>query len=166
MRDETKIYKIVGINTDNELVVCEYVFKVSNDFKGAVGYTMKPLYKEDIDSMNDDIDPEEMMESFISYIKENGQYDISLNDYIKMCQEEAKDYGRYGIWDDPSYRGEIKELIKNLSENHKIEIEENFGNDVVDWGICSGGRCLDRQEYLVIFEPDIIKMIQEYERED
>lgn len=58
-RQEEKIYKLVGLNKDGEIVMCDDIFKYSDGFKGACGTIFEILTKEkaeenDLDFVNEE----------------------------------------------------------------------------------------------------------------
>ena len=48
-RESTRYNTIVGVK-DGEIFVLEETFKYSDNFEGAVGYSMRPLTQDDIDT--------------------------------------------------------------------------------------------------------------------
>ena len=165
-RQETKINQIVGIK-NNELYVLEHVFKHSDDFKGATGYHMSIITQDYIDEMND---VHFLCEEY-SYLwreaVQAGHTELGLQefmqDWIDSCQYDDLLFPT----DDNSFRYMTEKLIKELPEDQKKQIEEVFGvmgEDFAAWD-CSGcGRCFNADdEWDVVFRPDLLELIKEYE---
>lgn len=166
-RQETKINQIVGIK-DGELYVLEYVFKHSDDFKGATGYSMGTITQEYIDEMNDiDMLCEEWDYLWREAVQA-GNTDEGLREWMENWQYASVNYDGYLFpSDDNSFRYETEKLVNSLPEDQKKQLEEVFGvmgEDYATWN-CSGcGRCFNaNDEWDVIFRPDLLELIKEYE---
>lgn len=165
-RQENKINQIVGIK-GGAIWILEDVFQYSDDFKGATGYSMNTLTQDYIDDMNDI----ENLTSEYDYLwreaVQGGHTELGLNDYMEFLINENECYGGLYVGDDDSYRYETEKLIDELPEDHKKQIEKEFGvlgKDYVTWQVSSGGRCFNADdEWDVIFRPDLVELIKEYE---
>lgn len=166
-REETKINQIVGIQK-GELYILEYVFKHSDDFKGATGYSMSTLTQEYIDEMND-----------IDYLCEENDYlwreavqaqrtTDSLQEYMQSLVDECSYYDMLFPFDDNSFRDQTEKLVEELPTEQKAELEKTFGvmgEDFVTWNCSCCGRCFNADdEWDVIFRPDLVELIKQYEK--
>jgi hypothetical protein len=165
-REETQINQIVGIK-DGELYVLEYVFKHSDGFKGATGYHMGTISQSYIDEMND---PQYLEEEFDYIWREAVQAERttdSLQDFMQNWIDECSYYGQLYPSDDNSYRYETEKLIEELPADQKEKLEKVFGvmgEDFATWSCSGGGRCFNaNDEWDIIFRPDLIELIIEYE---
>lgn len=166
-REETKINQIVGIK-QGELYILEDVFKYSDGFKGATGYHMNIITQDYIDEMND-----------IDYLCEENDYlwreavqagstTDSLQEYMQSLVDECSYYDMLFPFDDNSFRYQTEKLVEELLTEQKAELEKAFGvmgEDFVTWN-CSGcGRCFNADdEWDVIFRPDLVELIKQYEK--
>ena len=165
-REETKINQIVGIKS-GELYVLEDVFKYSDGFKGATGYSMNVIIQEYIDNMND-ID---YLETELDYLWRDavqaGKTTDSLREYMKSLVDECQFYGQLFPLDDNSYRYDTEKLVEELPAEQKAELEKVFGimgEDYVTWSVGGCGRCFNaNDEWDVIFRPDLLELIKQYE---
>ena len=167
-KQETKINQIVGIK-DGELYILENAFKYSDGFKGVTGYHMNTITQEYIDDMND-IDA--LCEEYNYLWREAvqaGSTEKGLQEFMEDWVNECSFDGYLFPSDDNSYRYQTEKLIDALPENQKKQIEKVFGvigKDFVTW-TCSGcGRCFNANDkWNVIFRPDLIELIKQYETE-
>ena len=165
-REETKINQIVGIK-NGELYVLEKVFKHGDGLKGATGYSMGTITQGYIDEMND-ID---YLEAELDYLwreaVQAGKTTDSLREYMESLVNECQFYGQLFPLDDNSYRYDTEKLVKELPAEQKAELEKVFGvmgEDYATWSVSSCGRCFNaNDEWDVIFRPDLIELIKQYE---
>ena len=165
-REETKINQIVGIK-DGELYVLEDVFKYSDGFKGATGYSMNVITQEYIDNMND-----------IDYLCKENDYlwreavqaqrtTDSLQEFMQSLIDESLYNDMLFPFDDNSFRHQTEKLVKELPTEQKAELEKVFGimgEDYVTWNCSDCGRCFNaNDEWDVVFRPDLLELIKQYE---
>ena len=165
-REKIKINQIVGIK-DGELYVLEDVFKYSDGFKGATGYSMNVITQEYIDNMND-ID---YLENELDYLwreaVQAGKTTDSLSDYMQSLVDECQFYGQLFPLDDNSFRYETEKLVEELPAEQKAELEKVFGvmgEDYTTWSVSGCGRCFNANDkWDVVFRPDLLELIKQYE---
>ena len=165
-REEIKINQIVGIK-NGELYVLEDVFKYSDGFKGATGYSMNVITQEYIDNMND-ID---YLENELEYLwREAVQAEKttdSLREYMESLVDESQFYGQLFPLDDNSYRYDTEKLVEELPAEQKAELEKVFGvmgEDYATWSVSGCGRCFNANDkWDVVFRPDLLELIKQYE---
>lgn len=166
-REEIKINQIVGIK-NGDLYVLEDVFKYSDNFKGATGYYMNIITQDYIDEMNDI----NFLEAELDYLwreaVQAGNTTDSLREYMQSLIDECQFYDRLHPMDDNSFRYQTEKLVEELPTEQKTELEKVFGvmgEDFVTWD-CSGcGRCFNADDkWEIIFRPDLIELIKQYEK--
>lgn len=165
-REETKINQIVGIK-NGELYVLEDVFKYSDGFKGATGYSMNVITQEYIDDMND-ID---YLETELDYLwreaVQAGETTDNLREYIESLVDKCQSHGQLYPSDDNSFRYDTEKLVEELPAEQKAELEKVFGvmgKDYATWSVSGCGRCFNaNDEWDVIFRPDLLELIKQYE---
>lgn len=158
--NETHYNAIVGV-IDGELAILEYTFEDSENFKGAVGHTMRTLTQEQIDSQKEA--DEELWKGAVA----GGSTTLGLDDWWEDACDEAEMNNLYYPYDDDSYRYETNELYEALSDDDREKIEEIMGvkgEDYVDFECGSGGRCFDANaEWDLILRPDLVELINKLE---
>lgn len=166
-RISEKINEIVGIK-DGELVILEELFAYDDsDFKGATGYTMRPLTQKEIDDGNDiDYLVDEYDWLWRDAVAAN-KTDLGLYDYLQEWVDACGYDGLLFPGDDYSYRSKTELLVERLPKEYKKIIEEHFGEqgeDYETWIISSCGRVFsDSCELDVVLRPDLMERIKEYE---
>lgn len=165
-REETKINQIVGIR-DGELYVLEDLFKYGDGFKGATGYHMGTITQSYIDEMND---PYTLAEEYDYIWRESVQAERTelglqefMQEWVDSCQYDDLLFPS----DDNSFRYQTEKLVEELPEDHKKQLEDTFGvmgEDFAAWSVSGCGRCFNaNDEWDVIFRPDLIELIKQYE---
>lgn len=168
-KQETKINQIVGIK-GSELYILEYAFKYSDGFKGVTGYSMNVITQKYIDHMND-ID---YLEADLDYLwreaVQTGKTTDSLREYMQSLIDECQFYNQLFPLDDNSFRHQTEKLVEELPAEQKVKLEKVFGvigKDFVTWTCIGCGRCFNTNDkWDVIFRPDLIELIKEYETKD
>ena len=166
-RQETKINQIVGIK-DGELYVLEDVFKYGGGFKGATGYHMNVITQEYIDEMND-IDM--LCEEYDYLWREEvqaGHTDEGLREWMEKWQYASVNFYDYLYpSDDNSFRYQTENLVEELPDDQKQELEKVFGvmgEDYATWSVSGCGRCFNpNDKWDVVFRPDLLELIKQYE---
>ena len=169
VREERKINQIVGIK-NNEIWILEDCFKYSDSFKGCTGYHMNIITQDFIDDMND---LDNLIDEY-DYLWRDAvaakQTDLGLEEYIEQCKNECQYYDQLYLGDDNSFRDDTEELIEQLPADKKAIIEQYFGvkdKDYVTWSVSGCGRCFNPDdEWDVIFNPELIELIKEYEAKE
>lgn len=165
-KEEIKINQIVGIK-DGELYVLQDVFKYSDGFKGATGYSMGTITQGYIDDMND-ID---YLENELDYLwreaVQAGKTTDGLREYMQSLVDECQFYGQLFPLDDNSYRYDTEKLVEELPAEQKAELEKVFGvigEDFATWSVGSCERCFNANDkWDVVFRPDLLELIKQYE---
>lgn len=164
MRKATTIKKILGITTDNEIIMVEDLFEYSDDFKGATGYRIGTLTQDQIDSQ---LEPEAVVDLWEDAV-EGGYTTKTLTEWAKEMNEKAQEQGSHFYTDDPSFRQEMDDAYNELPADQKAGIKAvvgEKGKDFVDWDGLGCGRCVptDPAAYKLILDPDLLQKVQEYE---
>lgn len=155
MRKQIDVNKIVGIK-DNEVYVLEYVFD-DDGFKGAVGYSMRTLTKQEVEDYRSDT--EHLRDIWVEAVK-SGHTSFGLDDFAEMANEEAEMYGRYYCGDDDSFRDKFHDLLDELTDDEKKLLPTTD----LDWTCCGCGRHFDKDmKFDVVFNREALDLIYEYE---
>lgn len=165
-REETEINQIVGIK-DGELYVLEKVFRYDNGYKGVTGYSMNVITQKYIDDMND----VDCLESELDYLwreaVQTGNTTDSLREYMENLVNDCQFYDQLYPLDDNSFRHQTEKLVEELPAEQKAGLEKVFGvmgKDYATWSVGSCGRCFNaNDEWDVIFRPDLLELIKQYE---
>ena len=145
-KEETKYNKIVNFDKETrEITVLDRVFKHSDDFKGATGSKFEPVTEEDIQDRIGNLEGNDT--ELLCYFADNfGDVTAEQIRYVD------------------SSRDALIELFFDLShiENHDDIIEE-LGLENVEFLNCiGGGRCFD-ENFQGNINPELSKIIREYE---
>lgn len=164
-RISNKINEIVGIR-DGAVYVLEETFQYGDKgMKGATGYSMRPLTREEIDSASD---PQNLRDLWVEAVKEDAT-DLGLNEWVEDL-EYNMDSDQHYPFDDTSYRTEFNQLLEEEDEETQTKIEEYFGvrgEDYVDWSVVSCGRCFSADdEWDEILNPYALELIKEFEKKE
>lgn len=170
-RKETIYNAIVGVLTNGSVIVLDDIFEYDGGFKGATYYAIETLTQDTIDYHNSD-------DEFMSYAKEVWQDAVatdnttdSLDDFAELIKQDMENNGLYYCYDDPSFRNRMDDAYEDLSPQHKDALNKIIGvkgKDFVDWESSSCGRIGDNiysWEWKVVFRPDLVEKIKEYEGE-
>lgn len=151
------INKIVGIK-DNEVYVLEDVFN-DNGFKGATGYSMRPLTKEYVEQCKE---PENLRELWKQAVQAE-QTDLGLDEWAEEVNEEAENEGRYHATDDDSFRDDFFNLLDELPEEQRKQVDELTD---LSWEVSGCGRHFTKDmKFDVVFDQKLVDLINEYEEE-
>ena len=162
MRKEKKYNKAVGI-CGGEVYILEYIFE-DGSFKGAVGYSMRPVYQEYIDQM---CDPKTVAEYCSDLWREqvaSGATELGLAEYCEQVVRDSGFDGRLHPLDDPSYRGEFEQVLETCDPETRKAIKK-LGGDCVAWECGAGGRCFSKGlEWEQVFDPKLLAEIEKAEK--
>lgn len=183
-RQEEKIYKLVGINKDGEIVMCDDIFKYSDGFKGACGTIFEILTKEKAEEINRLVreDGEYGYEDlWRECVRGEGTTDGLFEWLEKVVDEELAD-GKDFVGQDTSYfeylKPELKKLFDSMSEEKLQEMidfinNNNMRNDDVYFesiddfkqnavfSCVGGGRCFSKDEELpIVFDNELLEKIR------
>ena len=152
------VNEIVGIK-DDEVYVLQTVFD-DNGFKGATGYSMRPLTQSEVD---DRLDDAEYYRDLWKQAVENDQTDLGLDEFVQEANEEAEMDGLYYCGDDDSFRSEFEDLIEELPEAKKKQLESMTD---LSWTVCGCGRHFTKNmKFDVVFNKKLVDLINKYEEE-
>lgn len=150
------INKIVGIK-DGEVYVLEEVYN-DNGFKGAVGYSMRPLTKDYVEKMKD---PKYMRDLWKQTVQAD-ETDLGLEEWADEANEEAEMDGRLFATDDPSYRDEFEDLVEELPQEQKEQVQKLTD---LTWEVSSCGRCFKKDmKFDVVFDKELLGLINKHEK--
>ena len=183
-RQEEKIYKLVGINKNGEIVMCDDIFKYSDGFKGACGSIFEILSKKKAREIN-------------RLVREYGDYGYEdlwrecvqarettdgLTEWLKSVVNEELEDGKDFVGQDTSslnyLERELKRIYESMPEEKLQEMidfinENNYRNDnvyfesiddfkqnaVFSW--VGGGRCFSKDEELpIVFDNELLEKIR------
>lgn len=162
MRKEKKYNKAVGI-CGGAVYVLEYIFE-DGSFRGAVGYSMRPVYQDYIDNM---CDPENVAEYYSDLWKQAvacGGTELGLAEYCEQVVRDTQFEGRLHPLDDPSFRGEFEQVLKTCDPETRKAIEK-VGGDCVAWECEGCGRCFNKDmAWEQVFDPKLLAEIEKVEK--
>jgi len=148
MKKETKYNKIVNIEEDNEITILDYVFKYNDNLKGATGSKYYPITEEEIQERIGDFEGDD--KELLIYMAEN---------FGSLTREMIE-----GV---DSSREALIELFFDNSiysyPEHEEEIRKHFS--IEDYPIIDcvgGGRCF-KKDFQGNINPELSKIIREYE---
>lgn len=150
------INKIVGIK-DGEVYVLKEVFN-DNGFKGATGYSMRPLTKDYVEEMKD---PEYIRDLWKQAVQADST-DLGLEEWADEANEEAEMEGRLFATDDPSYRDEFEDLVEELPQEQKEQVQKLTD---LTWEASGCGRCFNKDmKFDVVFDKELLDLINKHEK--
>lgn len=156
MREQ--INKVVGIK-DGEVYVLESVFN-DNGFKGATGYSMRPLTKEYAEERKE---PENLRELWEEAVQA-GMTELGLYAWAELVNKEADNEGKLFPTDDDSYRDEFEDLIEELPEDQKKQVKSMTD---LTWEVSGCGRHFEYgMKFDTVFDQKLVDLINKYEQED
>jgi len=158
-REQVNYNEVVGITHDDEIYICNYVFRdTMHDklFCGATGSVLVPVSQEYIDDRND---PDYLSEELGCLWQENvaaGNTEVGLAEWIDELLSEL-------------HYGEEYFFGHDTSDVHYVsdEIKERYFPEAVTFECIGGGRCfnIDRLEFKIVLRPDILEEIIKVESE-
>lgn len=160
MRKQVNYNKIVGI-AGGAVYVLEYIFE-DGSFKGATGYSMRPVYQDYIDNMNEPDTVRDEIEHIWRDAVAHGDETRGLEEYAEWCIDAVKGEGRLHIFDDDSFRDDFKQILDNSNEETRQAVEQ-VGGDCVAWECESCGRCL-KVDFEQVLDKDAVDAIQKVEQ--
>lgn len=167
MKEEKQINQIVGIK-DGELFVLENVFKYSDGFKGATGYSMSTITQSYIDDMNDLDTLCDEHDYLWREAVQAGSTTLGLQEFMQEWVDSCRYNEQLYPFDDNSFRYQTENLVKELPTDQKQELEKVFGvmgKDFEAWSVGGCGRCFNANDkWDVVFRPDLVELIKEYEQ--
>lgn len=161
MRKEKKYNKAVGI-CGGAVYVLEYIFEDGSfgSFKGAVGYSMRPVYQEYIDQMND---PENVAEYYSDMWQQavaSGATELGFAEYCEQVVRDTQADGRLHPLDDPSFRWDFEQVLETCDPETRKAIEK-LGGDCVAWECEGCGRCFRKgMEWEQVFDGGLLAEIE------
>lgn len=171
MRENTKYNEIVGITAGGNLFILNEIFKYINEdgkigLHGATRYEMGVITQAQIDAQNSDTG------YFRDLWRECVARKLTEKGLEEWTQEQIANLGseHLTISDDPSFRLETQEAYDKLPNSYKSVVNDIFGEkgkDFVEWDCVCCGRCgKDELNFQAVFRPDLLKLIQEAEKDE
>jgi len=186
-RKEEKYYVLLGIK-DNAIVMLDYVFEYSDNFKGACGTEFElHSYEYATGEWNS-------LEYAKEYCRDNGIWveaikagktEESLETFAQEVLDEQEDWGYDYLGQDNSYREELFEGLEALSAKDKRAVMKilqesdcyDFEHDspkfegIVVMNCIGGGRCFnygDKEKFDYVFEntDKYFELIDQYEKRE
>ena len=183
-RQEEKIYKLVGLNKNGEIVMCDDLFKYSDGFKGACGSIFEVLTKEKAEKINRLVreDGDYGYEDLWRECVHAGNTTDGLTEWLESVVDEELAGGKDFVGQDTSYFCQLKQELKRLYESMPEEKlqemidfinENNYRNDDVYFesiddfkqnavfSCVGGGRCFSKDEELpIVFDNELLEKIR------
>ena len=162
MRKEQKYNKAVGI-CGGAVYVLEYIFE-DGSFRGAVGYSMRPVYQDYIDDM---CDPENVAEYYSDLWKQAvacGGTELGLAEYCEQVVRDTQFEGLLHPLDDPSFRGEFEQVLETCDPETRKAIEK-VGSGCVAWEVEGCGRHFSKgMAWEQVFDGGLLAEIEKVEK--
>lgn len=183
-RQEEKIYKLVGLNKDGEIVMCDDIFKYSDGFKGACGSIFEILNKSKAENINrlvredGDYGYEDLWRECV-YARETRD---GLTEWLESVVDEELESGKDFVGQDTSslnyLEQELERLYKSMPEEKLQEMidfinENNYRNNDVYFksiddfkqnaifSCVGGGRCFSKDTKLpIVFDNELLEKIK------
>lgn len=157
--ERNTVNKAVGIK-NGEIYFIEYFFNHGENFKGATGYSMRPLTEGEIDAGN-------MEENYIEYYREIWKEAVRADQTEDGLEDFAENAAHWdeGLYpgDDPSFRDEAEGIIAALPEVDRDEIR-NYCGDYQTWQCSSCGRIFSKDlDFDYVFDVELLDKIREIE---
>lgn len=183
-RQEEKIYKLVGLNKNGEIVMCDDIFKYSDGFKGACGSIFEILNKSKAEEINrlvaqGDYGYDDLWRECVHA----GSTTEGLTEWLEnLVYDEVTIGDNDFVGQDKSYFCQLKQELKRLYESMPEEKlqemidfinENNYRNDDVYFesiddfkqnavfSCVGGGRCFSKDEELpIVFDNELLEKIR------
>ena len=152
-KDEISFDKPIGIK-DGEIYFLNYVFKHEDGFKGATGFSLRPLDQKEVDYRNTPLYYEDIYRDSWKCEVSADTTEFGLAEYIEHYikpNEYDVDYAGH----DTSY------------SEHYDEAKTHFKN-AVSFECGSGGRCFNHKllnSFDIVINQELIDLIKKYEDE-
>lgn len=183
-RQEEKIYKLVGLNKDGEIVMCDEIFEHSDGFKGACGTIFEILTKEKAEEINRLVreNAEYGYEDLWRECVHGGHTISGLTEWLENVVDEELADGKDFVGQDTSYfvylKQELRRLYDSIPEEKLQEMvdfinENNYRNgdvyfESIDdfkqnavFSCVGGGRCFSKDEKLpIVFDNELLEKIR------
>ena len=154
MVDRKEIYKVIGINSDGEVIMLDRLCRDDKDRTWAVGSVFRPVTQDQVDEYQDPeyikdcMDGEYLWQEAVS----NGRTEASLDDFCRDLTLIAKTEGQMYFGHDTSY-------IEHIAEDFRRE----YFPEAVTFECIGGGRCLPDDNLEIIIDQELIDLVNEYE---
>ena len=183
-RQAEKIYKLVGLNKNGEIVMCDDIFKYSDGFKGACGSIFEILNKSKAEEINrlvaqGDYGYDDLWRECV----QAGNTTEGLTEWLEnLVYDEVTIGDNDFVGQDKSYFCQLKQELKRLYESMPEEKlqemidfinENNYRNDDVYFesiddfkqnavfSCVGGGRCFSKDEELpMVFDNELLEKIR------
>lgn len=85
-----------------------------------------------------------------------------MEEWAEEANEAAELDDRYFATDDPSYRYEFEDLVEELPQEQKEQVQKLTD---LTWQVCSCGRCFDKDmKFDVVFDKALLDLINKHEK--
>jgi hypothetical protein len=151
-KEKTEYNKLVGRNTDWEIIVLDYSFTHSDELKWLTGSRFNLLTEEDFQQRKDNYDYKELRQMAVA----DWRTEDSLDDFKAEVEDDID------LFIDTSYSNKdyATEMIEKFSKIDWVQYEYT---DCTWWGRCFGEEMLADDYREVLFFPEIKDLIQQYE---
>lgn len=183
-RQEEKIYKLVGLNKNGEFVMCEYIFKYPDGFKGACGNIFEILTQEKAEEINrlvgeyGDYGYEDLWRECVNARETTD----GLTEWLESVVDEELENGKDFVGQDTSSLGYLEQELRRLYEsmpeeklqemidfinennyrNYEVYFEsiDDFKQNAV-FSCVRSGRCFSKDEELpIVFDNKLLERIR------
>lgn len=163
MRKEFEKKILVGINQERDIVYLDYIFWDGEGFHGASGIRLEYKTKEEAESEWDDAEenPTDYVDRdlWVEAVKYD-RTDESYEDWATSVIQEERDTCPW-----PNADGSNTNFVTDEDEKKIKDIFDEEDELVYSW--CGCGRCFNSDdEYETVFEPELVKIIAEFEQEN
>lgn len=161
--------EVLGITTDNQLIIIDYTFEYESGMKGATKIAMRPLTQAEVDEADEYNNLYDYCLDLWKNAVANDATTDSLDEYIQDVKFGAEMDGLYFVGDDNSCREETLNAIEIMDDkdyDKLVEVVGEKGKDFVDWTCESRGRVgqdYKKWEWKALFKPELLKEVAEYE---
>lgn len=158
-RQAVRYNQIVG-ERGGAVYVLEEIFNYDDGFKGATGYSMRPVYQDEIDSEND---PENVAEYCGDIWREqvaSGATELGLAEWCEQVVRDSECEGRLFPLDDDSFRGDFEQAIEQATPEIQAKVKA-IGGGCVAWQVEGCGRCLGELDE--VWREDLAEIIKQAE---
>jgi hypothetical protein len=152
-RKQTNYNEVVGITTDGEIILCNYLFE-HGDMRGATGSVLIPLTQDCVDDRND----VDNLKGNYDYLWQEevaaGQTELGMEEWLEELIDSEINYG------EGYFFGHDTSDIHHITD----EFHEKYFPGAVTFECVGGGRCFGRDiEFATIINPTLWEAIQDIE---
>ena len=153
-RKQTDYNEIIGIDEYNSIIICDYIFKYEDGFKGATGTSLAPVSQEYIDERNDIEAFKEEHEWLWKDAVSADATELGFDDYMQELFDDQE------CNSDGEFFGHDNSSVHLVSD----EFQEEHFPDAATFECIGGGRMFcGVMRFKKVFRKDILDAIVEIE---